>query len=523
MRGFTTVPTKPISFDIETRGVSMLKEFRVACDSTDVTRHFFCPLEYVEQLTYEIDNGHPIAGHNIVAFDIAKLAHEEFKDRRRSRLLRALWDKPGSILDTYVASKFMRGRVMGNSMDDWVKYLKEAGNTRVEPKVVIEDWDNATDQELCDRVTVDVINQEEITEWFLDEYGEGFKHLPCYEQLHPFFLFYAEGLARGIVVDEQRRGSTLGSLNSSIARKEREIYRTFGSINPNSNTQIDKFLKKKYGEGLPLGKETQKTKKRNPLLNKDNKFKVAGRFPETELIYDWREWDQQRQFLREDTGKSFFMKGAYKDGRVYPSGSPFAQPLLRSHYTRPMMNQAMRKVRRVAHDDRFHWIGCDIVSLEWSIFAWILASPPYNNPSILPEVQGDICPKQKTIDAFIDFFPYFPEDKWRDMAKKLNYAIIYSQQDPASLYFFGADDKRLKEFREAKDGRFPGFKELEYDLSRQYDKGRLRNPYGILVPVQRHALVNGIIQSTGAMYSYMIGIVLAKIEEEYSFCSTCPS
>ena len=168
------------------------------------------------------------------------------------------------------------------------------------------------------------------------------------------------------------------------------------------------------------------------------------------------------------------------------------------------MNQAMKKIRPVAHDKGYYWIGCDIVALEWSIFAHTLARPPYNNPSILPETKGEACPKQKTINSFRSFFNYFPEDEWKDKAKTLNYAIIFGQQDPASLYFFGSNNSRLEEFKECKEHRFPGFSELEQDLQGQYNKGKLRNLYGIEVPVQRHALINGTIQSTGALYSYMI-------------------
>ena len=506
--------TEPISFDIETSGLSIHSQFKVACDSRDIASYFYCPVTYVDELVEGILGGHPIAGHNIVAFDLPKLIYEELKHRRRSRLLHALWKNPGSILDTYIASKFMRGRVSGNSMEDWVKYLKDAGNNRVVTKHHIEDFSLASDDDLNERVTGDVINQHEMTLWFLEEYGEGFKNLPTYTHLHYFFMFYMEGLARGVVVDETRKETTLAKLNRSLRRKEREIYRAFGPINCNSNAQINKALEDKYGEGLPLGLPSKKTKKRSPKMNKDNRFEVTGRFTETNLIYEWREWYQQRGFLLEEGGKSFFMEGAYKNGRVYPKGSPMAQPLLRSHYTQPMMNQAMKKVRFVCHNDKYRWIGCDIVALEWSIFANLLAMPPYNNHSIMPETRGEECPKQKTINSFKNFFTHFPEDEWKDKAKTLNYAIIFGQQDPSSLYFFGADPSRMEEFKECKEDRFPGFQELENDLKQQYNRGKLRNMYGIDVPVQSHALINGVIQSMGALYSYMIlGLFWKRLKE----------
>ena len=48
----------------------------------------------------------------------------------------------------------------------------------------------------------------------------------------------------------------------------------------------------------------------------------------------------------------------------------------------------------------------------------------------------------------------------------------------------------------------------------QHNRGKLRTVYGIDVPTQKHAVVNGAIQSTGALYSYMIlGLFWKKLAE----------
>ena len=120
------------------------------------------------------------------------------------------------------------------------------------------------------------------------------------------------------------------------------------------------------------------------------------------------------------------------------------------------------------------------------------------------QVEINVCPKRRTVDEFENLMFNVPEEDRKDFAKTFNYAFMYGQQITASLASFGLDDSYEAEFMDALNRRFPGVSRLKKHFRAEERDGTIRNYYDIPVKVQSHTHVNAYVQSTGAVYAYML-------------------
>lgn len=508
-----------LNFDIETTDASMLSTYRIGCCTVgdNFTGGVDCPLRMAAVLSTHIDEGGYIAGHKIIDFDLPKLMYEEIKARGYSDLYMSLRKKPHAMLDTYIASRILRGRVGINSMQAWVDYLKEDKDfaDRVKDKVEVPDFSTASDELLDERVTTDVYNQEAITDWFLDYYGEGFEDCPMYHNLRYYFLFYLEHRSKGVPVDLELRPTAQRELRKKMLQVSRNCYKHFGAINWGSIKQVDEVLKEKKGEGLPL------SEKGNPTANKDNKDIIISQHEEMKHIYEYRTVRDQMTLLKDNKKSSFFFTPSLdkETSTVYPSSTFMSQNLLRFTYNSPSVGNALKSARSVVRKDGWVVVGADFTALELRKLYTVLAGPPFHRPDLLNSLLDGECPKQKTVDVFgrSNFFAKIPDSNLLHVAKTLNYAKTYGQGWKASLRILRQPESRRNEFLRLEKKRFPGLFEYHEYLKNNRMRGPfVVNDYGVKVMAKDHALINGVTQSDGILYSSMyIGLYHRYMQREF--------
>ena len=151
-----------------------------------------------------------------------------------------------------------------------------------------------------------------------------------YPLLTPCLLQYSIALSKGLPIDISEVDRLTIELNRSKGRSRRIARRTFGDINLNSNMQVNKKLIALYGKGLPLGPPAEKTKKRSPLYNNKNDYKVEYEFPKIKTIATYKKILKKMTYISKK-GDSSLLGENYHEGKSYPSLSIMGQNLSLIH------------------------------------------------------------------------------------------------------------------------------------------------------------------------------------------------
>lgn len=505
--------------DVETTGLDFKKDsFRIGCFTNsqwDDVEFTYTARDTLDKIVDALEGDFVVSGHNIWQFDIPFMLHQLAWWERREYIER-LMRYSNRILDTLLLVRLTTGRTFGNSLDELAKTL---GLTE---KVEVNDWKEASDELIKERVSSDCRIQEELTKILVKECDDYFLS-NVFPSLCPFFCSVLSVGTLGIPVDtkaiEEKRMAYEIKSTIEYNRITSRLGKTVKSgkagrrvkSNLNSNPQVNALMRNKGFPGLPLGEPTEKTGVRNPTMNKDNRHEVETLHPLYSKIYSYRERMQTLQMLGTGTKKSIL--DYTEHGKCYPDFKIMNQVGLRSSFVSPPINQFPTSMRDIVKARDGHKIvGLDLASLEFACLSYIL-SVRYGETNLKEELEEKVCPKQKTLDIFGHWFDVFPEHERKSKAKTLNYAIMFGQGISSTLQFF----KRVKESRHPElenllSFRFPGLQKFNRDLYKEYEeRGFVRNLYGVPIrPMKDFALLNGFIQSTGCCYAYLYLGYLSK-------------
>ena len=495
-----------ICFDIETTGLSMLDDYRIGAIHRDgIMETMRNPEELITTLVEACTRDKYLSGHNIVSFDLPFLISLEYRKYKTFTLAHTLRGRGNQILDTLIASRIEIPDVTGHSMTAWVERLRKAGDTNIPNKTEIEDWDTASELEILERVANDVKIQTKLTKYFCGEYGSKWEGLPCYQHISRIFPFMSEAVGRGIPLFKDKSDAIKARLIRDRATAALAVYREFGTMNPNSTKQINQAVLARYGKELPYTTKINKKGEEisNPSYSTKNRAECHRMFPDLNVVSEYRDEDKQLAFLK-DTGKKSLVRTENNPNGtvVYPGFSFMAQEGLRSSYSDPPINQVDRRIRAMIGLGGWVCVGCDIESLEYTELAHTLDFM-FSSPELKSELEAGVNPKDKTVQVFGDLFENIEEDKRRDVAKTLNYAVLYGQKVTGTLNLFKLPRDRYEEVEAAREERFPGLSELmEYIEGAKDNDGCIMNKYGVGVKVYGHEGLNKFVQSSGALASY---------------------
>ena len=499
-----------LNFDIETTGLSFATdEFRIAAsqiDDEEIQIHYSVDAIAIEIVEY-LQGGGKVAGHNIISFDLPFIL-SKLEGNLRVMLILTVRQEYMSIIDTLVLSRINRADITGNSMDEWCKRLK------LESKVEIDNWEDATDTEIRRRVIRDVEIQKEITDHLSKlSYPLVEKYI---KRIYPFIV---ESLGNGIPIYMDEVPKIRKRLLNDRAVKGMEVYRLFGNMNPNSTKQIDAELEKKYGEGLPrVEKVSQITGEtiNNPSFSKKNEAEVLRKFPDLQAVLDYRSEDKQLSFLSYEGKKSLLNKEKVRYTHVYPGFSFMSQEGLRSSYKEPPINQVDKRIRSLIGKPAYICVGIDIKSLEFWELADVLREL-FGIHDLSDELETGEDPPKKTVEIFGNLFKNISEDKRRAVAKTINYGTIFGQGVTGNRSVLKLSKSYTDKVMEAREKRFPGLQRFIDFLENEKDhEGKIENKYGVKINVRGYKALNYFIQSSGAMAAYMsLGLLYENINKEY--------
>ena len=483
-----------ISFDIETRGLKVTDEFRVGF-ATGLEEPVWDIAVFAEYLMQALIEGKTIACHNVWAFDLPVLIKQYPKSQE-------VFDKHKSqILDTAVASRLLTGNVTGNSMQALAEKLQ------MQSKAKVEDFATASDEVLDVRIRGDVKIQEALTKLFVEQANIFTSVHSTYFKYVPMFYTFSLVNVYGLPMDEKMVAESSVRVTKLLKEKRSIIDKYLPSLdNLRSAQQIHDALLKHGFEGLPLGEPSEKTQKRSRLFNQKVQDKLCAKNPFLEHIFEYRDLTKQEEFFVRKEGSKKSLTMFARDGRIYPDIFIFSQRGHRTSFRKPPLNQLDSRVRFVIAEKGKQFIGVDLVSLEWNIFAHALKIH-FNDTTLLKEIDQGLCPKQKTLDAYGELFSVFPEEKRLSKAKTFNYANIYGQGLNSSCDFFGLEKtKSNKQILINKEKlRYPAKTMLKEKLEKQFNKmGYIRNLLGEKVkPEADYICLNQFIQSSGSCWGYV--------------------
>lgn len=508
-----------VNFDLEATGLPVYSDLTAAawkvsgslCEEIQFTKD---PAVLIDILVETMREGHPIAGHNIVCYDLPLLVYWERNTRRRSSLMMEIFKDDTLIVDTLLLSRKHFLNYTSHSMDSWVDRLILEGY-EIPAKPEIEDWENATDEDLRERVICDVLIQEAITDFFVHQNGL-LDNIANYNNIMKCQACIIDLMANGVPYDSQTGQEKAVRLSNYMDIQEGKMARDFGEINPLSSKQIDEALFELYGERLPYGAPSKKLGKRSPQIGQKNKNYLSNKYPELRSIFKWRDAKGQLDYLKKDkdSKKSFdnnvrFSKYFKKD-TIHPALSLFSSRTQRSQFSSPPLNQLSKKVREmIAAPEGECFLGADIEALELKVLGTAMQEL-FGEDSILRSIEEGKDPKDHTIaclqEAFDEVARLDPSKDLRDLAKKTNYAFLFGQ-NPKNLCYvtLGIDQDFVPGVREGLEKRFPGMDDFLKLLQGEIEQyGYLKNYYGLEVASPGYCSINSFVQSTGAEYALMV-------------------
>ena len=257
-------------------------------------------------------------------------------------------------------------------------------------------------------------------------------------------------------------------------------------------------------------------------MNKTNKDQLAVKFKEVTDIFRVKDLRKQELNLAPNPKKrsSFYSKAhfnkAFNNDFIYPNLLLFGQATLRNTYSSPAMNQLDKRIRNtISAPQGYMMLGVDIVALELTLLGYTLKEM-YDITSVWDDLKSGACPKQRTIDCFSDAFEYIaehnPERNLKDLAKTVNYALLYGSSPKAMVTnTLCIPMDFLPSVTEAMDARFEGISYLKGWLCSELDKKNyFRNMYGTKIYSPDYCSVNYWCQSGGAEHATMVMALLYR-------------
>ena len=511
---------KYITFDIEATGLPVFSEFLCACavDDTDKVEEFDDVDELTLYLIKKVEEGYTLVGHNIYCYDLPLMIYNStsLDVAKKLRYLLRESTKNFTILDTLVTSRLYYPDRFHHTVESYAIELCRAYSMTNVSKIKITDFSRNNIAEIRRRCHDDVLLQHKLGRMLYVEEG---KHLlPENKAVATFLPTTVELVARGVPTDFEQVEDARAYLDFEAIKRKAHLIPIFGDINLNSNIQIDKVLKSRYGKGLPLGEPSAKTQKRSPLFNKHNQHEVVREFPVLHNVLAYREKLQMKTFFVNDTKGKKSIYNAKKANRIYPLLNVINTRTHRAAYSKPPLNQMDKRLRRpFCVKGNNVMVGFDLIALELSIIAYTLKTE-YSQPAMMDALTNGDCPKQATLDAFGDIFPNafqgMPHDKLLSKAKTLNYAVLYGQSVASTCRFLKLPYSQKHQVEDALDTRFPALSNLISDLKEDVKNSSLLTLFGLNVVSPEYAALNTYAQASGAGYALrMLGILHKHMEQ----------
>lgn len=509
---------KILNFDLEATGLPVYSRMTVAgwrfngsCTSIETTHSVtrLCRL-----LVKAAQTGHYVVGHNIWCYDLPLLVYNERRESNSTSLLNALHKYKERFIDTLILSRKYFIKHQGHSMEAWVPRLRYEGYD-IQTKTEVEDWSESNMDVLKERVTGDVVIQEAITQYFM-EHHKLHKLIPNIENVAKTQSFITALMSNGVPYNEALAEEKARVLSNKMEFQLYRMREVFGDINPNSNMQISNQLYEVEGEHLPLGKPSEKTNKRRPQFNQDNRTYLTNKFPCLRPIVKYKELKGQHDYVKRDheSAKSFLNSSAhsalFRGACIHPSLSLFSARTQRSQFKSPPLNQLSKKVRQfIEAPEGFIMLGVDIKALELMTLGTVLEDV-FGISDIMDAIREGKDPKKHTISelqaAFNEVERLDPSKDLNDLAKRVNYAYLFGQSPKNVCHAtLGIDMTYAGGVERGLANRFPGtdifLKALQSQIK---ESGFLVNLYGLRVLSPGYCAINSFIQSSGTEYSLMI-------------------
>ena len=556
-------------FDVETENLPVYSRFR--CMSLTKGTDLDSPIETVHSLKEAVSalivamtdpECEAIVGHNVQSFDLPLLVWNiENLGGSASNILRAvLRGQCHKVWDTLIFSKKLFPLREEHSMDSWHGMVNTIYG--LEPKVEIDDFSTVDKWTLQKRCEHDVRIQQALTDYFVRTHGAP-STVPCWEADTAFFPLVVDLMTTGVPYRKEHEERARKWLEARITVPSMLRERMFPGVNENSNAQIQRWLMQpqldeigvtwdeymKYRktsvdeEKKPLAKKYAKvrdlcptlqaecdeikgldwTKKGSPQFNNDNRNAMINRFPELELFVRDKKDRKLLKFI--DPSMPSYAENFMADSdflgtiAIYPSLNIFGTRTHRAAYSSPPLNQFPKPLRNIVGVGQgFLMVGVDIVALEMAIIGKMFEEV-MNDTTITDQVRSGRSVKKITLEAFrpaMEKTVLPPGWTLEDMAKKVNYEILYGMGIPALAQQLNAS---LDIVDECMEKRFPGFRELNRVVqstvktatsSNEYgdridsdgsDEGTVQTFYGTQVRTTRWKTFNTIGQASGAEYS----------------------
>ena len=501
-----------IVWDIETAGIGMDKDFicgviyhpggdTILCDQAD---------QFIRILTHGMWS-HVICGHNIVCFDLPYLCYWEQIYKGTHKLLNSLQKETTQIWDTLIMSRKAFPARQDHSLEMWGEQLQ--GDYKLSLKTEVQDFTDTSAKNIKlikERCKNDVKINWAVMDYILNNFGIG--GIPDYAADMKMFPMFAEILSTGLPYDTEEAKRVADKLEVTTYIPGNRLKRAAPAVNFNSNMQVDKWLKHKYGTGLP------RTEKNRAKMNKDNKEELCQQFP---ILFDHFAVKQvvstlkyiSPAFLKTPTDSKTYMGNYLHHNErldhkcVYPSFSYIGTRTGRGQYAAPAIQQMSKAARDViTAPTGWLWIGMDIIGLELAWFAW-LCKELCGNTVVWEQIQRGESAKKLTLEAFDEVMGkvvLYGVQTREDVAKTITYSCLYGIGVGTLCRRLNLPDTKANKDKIKKciEARFPAMEELNYSMRRNMgDAQYITDYFGRKVITEKWKCLNAFIQSSGAAYS----------------------
>ena len=480
-------------WDMETTGTDVKRDkFRCGGINFNGSIFYHNRIEsFTDELARLITESRYIGGHNTISFDFPFLFNQS---PHKQNLIEALEYKFGLednatllVVDSMVLNKIFNNSEQGNSLQE---IAQEQG---LGSKVHIDDWKNATDKQLEERVIRDVELSMEVCE----------KLLPCAmdDPVFPYLNRYTQLVLQmtwhGLPVHEDRLEKESTRLGISIFNQIRNIRKKYGvRFNPNSSAQCAEFAES-------LGHKLPTTESGRPSMSAKKKDSIIARIPQFEDVFKVREDMSLKSKVFGDKPSS--LKANLRYGRVYPVYKPYHQIGLRTSIIEPAIGTIPKECRAINFDENYSWAGADIKALEVNVLAKMIMDLT-GETELYNEVTTTSDFKANTAACLGDLMDNIEEDKKLDIAKRVFFAKVYGSYPNGLADLLKVDRSYGNEIDRLLFERAPGLEELTKEVKAEWEEtGIVYCYYGYpLKPRSAHASLNAVIQSSGAIYSAIL-------------------
>ena len=505
-------------FDIETGGLGFNNEFICASfwesSSQLDTKLLSKPLiieDTIDYLTHFIPT-HTIIGHNIYTFDLPFLVYKE-RQSGSDKLFEAIVKYPHHFIDTLILAQVNRPHLHRHSVAVWEERIK--GQYPLLEKVSKYELDFDSDISMDDyiiRCENDVKIQACIYHYM---HEKGWDKHSTVKSVCDFLPTTISLLTNGIPMYLDKVAGIKQKLLTAKGRHTANITRSLKrKVNTRSSLQIQQALLDLGHKGLPIGEPSEKTGKRSPKINKDNKFLVTSMYPSLMEVYNIRDIDKQLQFLEIKEGSKVSLFTSMIGNRTYPKLNLLGTRTFRAQYNNPPLNTIDKRVRSLIGVKGM--VGFDLEALEYLILSYTIKEV-FGDSAMWDNHHAGVCPKQWTLEAFGELFDNadLTNTTREGKAKTLNYALLYGQGMKATLAFLGLKSDKSNDVKQALEKRFPSFSNLTRLLKQNMVDKCVVNLWGQKVPSEDWLVLNTYAQSSGAGYAMRMFSCLTEVLHPY--------